>query len=70
LLIDGHNPLTLLHSTLSEGVHDLTDEECLKRAYAVRIVLGELAERLAQALTGKAELKAAVGQLLGAGGKA
>jgi hypothetical protein len=32
LLIDGHNPLALLHDTLSEGIHELSDEECLKRA--------------------------------------
>src|ERR1700730_9344108 len=29
LLIDGHNPLTLLHSALSEGLHAQTDEQCL-----------------------------------------
>src|SRR5260370_35870621 len=27
ILIDGHNPLTLLHSALSEGLHAPTDEE-------------------------------------------
>ena len=32
LLINGHNPLTLLHSALSEGLHDKTDEECLELA--------------------------------------
>ena len=32
LLIDGHNPLTLLHSALSEGLHAKNDEECLEIA--------------------------------------
>ncbi len=27
LLIDGHNPLTLLHDLLSEGIHELDDDE-------------------------------------------
>ena len=29
LLINGHNPLTLLHSALSEGLHAQTDEQCM-----------------------------------------
>ena len=32
LLINGHNPLTLPHSALSEGLHEQTDEVCLERA--------------------------------------
>ena len=59
LLINGHNPLTLLHSALSEGLHDQTDEHCLEIARSVRIVLGELSERLAQALKDEAELNSA-----------
>jgi hypothetical protein len=36
LLINGHNPLTLLHSALSEGPHAQADDECLRslRAFA------------------------------------
>ena len=64
LLIDGHNPLGLLHSALSEGVHNLSDEECLDLASSIRIVLTELSERLAQALKDEAELTKAVGKLL------
>jgi hypothetical protein len=63
LLIDGHNPLTLLHSALSEAIHDKTDEECLAIARDIRIVLAELAERSAQALKDHAELKGAVSRL-------
>jgi hypothetical protein len=64
LLINGHNPLTLLHSALSGGVHEHTDEECLDLAHDVRVVLTELADRLGQALKDEAELNTAVSRLM------
>lgn len=64
LLINGHNPLTLLHAALSVGLHDQTDDKCLELAHDVRIVLGELSERLSSALKDEAELNSAVGRLL------
>ncbi len=65
LLIDGqHNPLTLLHAPLSEGLHDHTDEECLEIAQDIRLVLTELAERVSLALKEEAELKKSVTRLL------
>ncbi|MET4603279.1 hypothetical protein ABIB90_002757 [Bradyrhizobium sp. JR4.1] len=64
ILINTHNPLTLLHSALSAGVHEHTDERCLELAQAVRLVLVELAERLSQALKNEAELNSAVSRLL------
>lgn len=64
LRINKHNPLTLLHGALSEGVHDKTDEECLDIAQSIRIVLGELASRLAQALKDEAELKDAISKIM------
>lgn len=64
LLVDGRNPLTLLHSALSEGLHAKSDEECLELAKSIRIVLTELAIRSAQVLKDKAELKIAVNRLL------
>ena len=63
LLIDGHNPLTLLHSALSEGLHAQTDEECLESAHTIRLVLADLAERIAQVLRDEAELTKAIGRL-------
>lgn len=63
LLINGHNPLTLLHNALSEGLHSRSDNECLNVARDIRIVLAELAERLRQALKDEAELNAAVARL-------
>jgi hypothetical protein len=64
LLMNGHNPLTLLHSALSEGLHAQTDEECLALATHIRVLLTEFAERLAQAVSDQAELNAAVSRLI------
>lgn len=63
LLINGHNPLLLLHSALSQGVHNLNDEACLELAHSIRIVLVEFAERLAQAVKDEVELNEAVARL-------
>ncbi len=65
LLINGHNPMVLLHAALSEGVHARSDEECLEIASSVRVVLAELSERLAQALKDEAELAKALSTLMG-----
>lgn len=64
LLINGHNPLTLLHTALSGGVHEMTDQECMELAHTVRVVLAELAERLGQALKDEAELNTAINRLM------
>jgi hypothetical protein len=64
LLIDGHNPLRLLHTALSEGIHDKSDSECLELATSIRVVLAELSERVGLALKDHAELKGAVSRLL------
>lgn len=64
LLVNGHNPITLLHTALSAGLHAKTDEECLELAQAARIILTELADRLGQALKDEAELSNAVNRLL------
>jgi hypothetical protein len=63
LLINGENPLLLLHDALSRAVHALSDSECLDLATAVRLVLMDLAERLSQALKDDAELNAALTKL-------
>lgn len=64
LLINGHSPILLLHSALSEGVHALSDEQCLELAGSVRVVLGELSDRLSQALKDEAELTKALSTLM------
>ncbi len=64
LRIDGQNPLLLLHRALSEGIHGLSDTECLQRAQAVRIVLTELARRIETVLQDRSEVHEAVKELM------
>lgn len=64
LNINGHNPLTLLHNALSNGLHAQTDDECLDIASSIRLVLAALADRISQALKEEAELNAAVTKLM------
>ena len=64
LLINGHNPLLLLHSALSDGLHARDDAYCLEQASSIRVVLEELSERLSQALKDEAELNKALSHLL------
>ena len=67
LLINGQNPLLLLHHALSQGVHELPDEQCLELASSVRIVLGGLSERLSTILKDESELQDAVSTLMNYG---
>jgi hypothetical protein len=64
LKIDGYNPLQLLHAGISEGLHELSDEECLERATTIRHLLTELAERISQALKEHKELKEGIARLV------
>jgi hypothetical protein len=64
LMINGHNPLTLLHSALSEGLHEKSDADCLAWATDMRIVIAEFVERMAQAMKDNAELRTSVSRLL------
>lgn len=64
LLIDGHNPLVLLHDALSKGIHELPDAECLERAQESEIILCEIANRMQMALTEHKAVKAALSSIL------
>lgn len=63
LSIQGHNPLTLLYSALSEGIHTRSDDECLKSANAIRVILVELTEKINVALKDQNEINAALNQI-------
>lgn len=63
LLIKGENPLSLLHSALSDGLHAKSDEECLEDASSIRLVLTELAGKITAALKDDLELAEAVKNL-------
>ncbi|MCB1228006.1 MAG: hypothetical protein KDK99_19530 [Verrucomicrobiales bacterium] len=69
LLIDGHNPLALLHDLLSEGIHQLGDAECLERAKEAEVILSEIAERMQIALTERKAVKAAISSIMNRKGK-
>lgn len=63
LLISGHNPLTVLHDCLSKGIHELDDDECLKRATAVREVLAALVQRVNELRTDQSTLVRAINDI-------
>ena len=60
LKIKTHNPLTLIHQALSEGIHNDTDEGCLSSAKQIRVFLTKFSERLAEVLKEDAELNEAI----------
>lgn len=64
LLVDGLNPFKLLHKSLSIGIHNMPDEECLEIAHNIRMVLIDLFERIKIALSEKRDLHSAVTSLL------
>lgn len=64
LLTDGRNPLTLPHDLLSDGIHELDDEECLVRAREAEVILCEIPNRMQIALTERKTVKDALGSIL------
>lgn len=64
LYIDGHNPLKLLHDALGDGLHTMSDEQCLETARDIRMVLTAVVVRIADALKEESELSTAVSNLL------
>jgi hypothetical protein len=63
LLVQGQNPLTLLHDALSAELHNLDDEKCVELAADIRMVLGATLENIAEALADHRELAQAVNRL-------
>lgn len=63
LKIMGQNPLALLHTALSDGLHGRSDDECLSTAHDIRVLLVELAQRISEALKDEQELNMAVSRL-------
>lgn len=63
LILDGRNPLTLLHKPLSVQLHGLTDAECLQQANDIRLVLTALLENIADVLRSQDDLKEAADRL-------
>ncbi len=59
-----HNPLTLLHSALSQGLHETPDDKCLELAHDIRVVLTDLVEKTSLILKEESELNAAISRLM------
>jgi hypothetical protein len=68
LMISGHNPLTLLHTALSKGLHDpdMSDDRCLQLAQSIRTILVALAEKTSEVLKNDKEIQTALSTLLAA----
>ncbi|WP_105258404.1 hypothetical protein [Pseudoalteromonas sp. T1lg88] len=66
LLINNHNPLKLMYSALSEGLHSHTDEKCLDLARTIKLILFTFLEKLEFALKSHDEVNEAVNRLLDA----
>ena len=64
LLINGYNPLALLEQAITKGSDARHDNEALKLATAIRIILTELAERLVRVLEDQTDLDTAVNYIL------
>jgi hypothetical protein len=64
LFISGHNPLTILYDVLSDGIHDLSDEQCLAHARTVRTLLIVLADRISEISKDEAKVQEAIGAFL------
>lgn len=64
LLINGHDPLSLLLSALNEGLHEQNDGICLELAQIIRVVLAELADRISRLLKDEEELNQAISRLI------
>lgn len=63
LLISGQNPLKLLYSALSEGIHELSDQECLEYAEDIRVVLLAMSERIEMLLAESKNINGAIARL-------
>jgi hypothetical protein len=64
LMMYSHNPLSLLHNALSDGLHSQDDPHCLELATDIRVLLIDVVNRIATILRDEAELKSAVGRLV------
>ena len=64
LIVDGVNPLKTLHSVLSQGIHNETDEECMKKAEIIRNVLVFLVNQITRSRNDKKSFVESLKKLL------
>jgi hypothetical protein len=63
LIVSGLNPLGRLYALLSDGVHGLSDEQCLEKAAVVKDCLRYLVSELATRKAHREQFVKAVGKL-------
>jgi hypothetical protein len=63
LYVDGHNPFQALYDACGDGLHEYSDEECIRRSQMIRLVLSRFSERVKSVLSLDAEFRTAVGAL-------
>jgi hypothetical protein len=63
LYADGHNPFQALYDACGDGVHEYSDEECIRRSRMIRLVLSRFAERAKVVLGEDREYRAALAGL-------
>jgi hypothetical protein len=61
---EGYNPLGVLHHALSEGIHELSEDECLIRASSIRTVLIFLVDKVQHSKDSTQEFTEAMRKLL------
>ena len=61
---EGYNPLGVLHHALSEGIHELSEDECLHRATSIRTVMTFLIDQIQHSKESTHEFTEAMRKLL------
>lgn len=64
LMPEGNNPLKLLYSQLSSGIHSLSDDECLERASYIRKILLFLVKEIVNHRNSSKEFTESIKELL------
>lgn len=63
LYVDRHNPFQALYDACGDGLHEYSDEECIRRSTAIRLVLRKFSERAKDVLSEDAEFRKAVASI-------
>jgi hypothetical protein len=61
---EGLNPLSILHTNLSEGLHAESDEECMEIATQIRSILKYLVHQVTQTAKQQKEFSASMRNIL------
>jgi hypothetical protein len=65
LYVDSHNPFQALYDACGDGLHEYSDEVCVRRARMIRLILARFADRAKAVLSEDKEFRQALGGLAG-----